>query len=178
MARAGRVVATLFALLYCVPPVAAQIHSASVSDDPIHLAAETVVFDAARDLYEARGSVVVRQAGRTIRADWLVFNNTSGQGVASGQVHVEEEGGDVLEASFLEFNVNTNQGVVFNGFLDSDKTGFEMRGDEIIKTGDETYTFKDGKFTTCDCPDVEKKEPWQITAVPLTPSRSAPPYSL
>ncbi len=62
--------------------MAAQIHTAEVTDDPVRLTAETVVFDKLRDLYEARGSVVVRQGRRTIRADWLVFNNTSGQGVA------------------------------------------------------------------------------------------------
>jgi len=139
------------------------MRSAAVTDDPVRLTAESVVFDKARDLYEARGSVVARQGGRTIRADWLVFNNTSGQGVASGRVSVEENR-DILEASFLEFNVNTKQGVVFKGFLDSDKTGFELRGEEIVKTGDETYTFKDGTFTTCDCEETEKREPWQIGA--------------
>ena len=143
--------------------MAAQIHFAEVSDDPVRLTAQTVVFDKVRDLYEAQGSVVVRQGARTIRADWLVFDNTSGQGVASGRVSVEE-GRDVLEASFLEFNVNTTQGVVFKGFLDSDKTGFELRGDEIIKTGDETYTFVNGTFTSCDCEETDKREPWQIGA--------------
>lgn len=143
-------------------PAAAQI-SAPTTDDPVRLTAEIVVFDAVRELYEARGSVVVRQAGRTIRADWIVFNNATGQGVASGRV-VMEEGGDALQASFLEFNVNTSQGVVFQGYLDSDKTGFEMHGDEIVKTGDETYTFSGGTFTTCDCPDVDEREPWQIAA--------------
>ena len=128
MARTVVCIATLFALLCCVTPVAAQIHSAQGTDDPVRLTAEDVVFDAVRDLYEAFGSVEIRQSGRTIRADWLVFNNTSGQGVASGQVIVEEEG-DVLEASFFEFNVNTSQGVVFKGLLDSAKTGFEMRGE-------------------------------------------------
>ena len=59
VARTVVCIATFLALLCRVAPVAAQIHSAQVTDDPVQLTAKTVVFDVGRDLYEARGSVEV-----------------------------------------------------------------------------------------------------------------------
>jgi lipopolysaccharide assembly outer membrane protein LptD (OstA) len=38
-----------------------------------------------------------------------------------------------------------------------------MEGEEIVKTGDRTYTFEGGRFTTCRCPD-DGADPWEIRA--------------
>lgn len=144
-------------------PALAQVLSAAAGAEPVRLTADSVVFDAKRELYEARGNVVAVQGARTITADWLVFHKTTGNGVGSGEV-VVTEGEDTLRARFLEFNVDTSMGVIFDGHLDSQASGFEMRGSEIVKTGDATYTFRDGVFTTCDCPDDEDRDPWQVSA--------------
>ena len=38
-----------------------------------------------------------------------------------------------------------------------------MSGAEIAKTGEQTYRFENGRFTTCRCEEGER-EPWEIEA--------------
>ena len=33
---------------------------------------------------------------------------------------------------------------------------------EIAKTGARTYSFREGRFTTCRCPDPEDTDPWVL----------------
>ena len=62
------------------------------------------------------------------------------------------------------FNVDEVQGVVLDGELDSPKGGYRMQGREVRKTGDRSYQFVDGRFTTCRCPEKDQRDPWAIRA--------------
>jgi hypothetical protein len=52
--------------------------------------------------------------------------------------------------------------VLFDARLDG-SSQFRMSGAEIAKTGQQTYHFEKGRFTTCRCPDGGR-EPWEIKA--------------
>jgi lipopolysaccharide assembly outer membrane protein LptD (OstA) len=132
-------------------------------EGPFQVVADEVEYDAARDGYVARGHVRIEQKGRTLTADRVFFSNKTRIGLASGDV-VVTEGGDTLRSDFLEFNVDDLTGVVFEGRLESNTSQFEMSGQEIRKTGDQTYVFQKGRFTTCRCPKPEDKDPWTLTA--------------
>jgi lipopolysaccharide assembly outer membrane protein LptD (OstA) len=132
------------------------------SDQPVALQADTIEFERGRDLYVASGSVVIRQGERTLSADWIAFNNTTRRGVASGRVTLSD-GGDVLHTSFAEFDVANLQGVLFEARLDAATSQFKMSGAEIAKTGEQTYRFEKGRFTTCRCQEGERL-PWEIKA--------------
>ncbi|RIL05876.1 MAG: hypothetical protein DCC71_08720 [Proteobacteria bacterium] len=132
-------------------------------DAPFQVDADEVEYQADRDLYVARGNVVITQEGRVLRADRVYFSARTRQGVASGDV-VIEDGDDVLRAPFVQFDVDTIQGVVFDGALDSPGGGYRMQGREVRKTGDQTYEFEGGRFTTCRCPKPEQRDPWAIRA--------------
>lgn len=133
------------------------------SGEPVEIRAQQLSLDQKQHLYEAQGDVTLRQGERELRADWVVFHSETGQGIASGHVRLEQ-GRDVMTASFLQFDVDTLEGIVFGGQLDAPDTGFQMRGSAIARTGEETYHFEDGVFTTCICPDPEERKPWQIEA--------------
>ena len=133
------------------------------SGEPVEIRAHQLSLDKRRQLYEAQGNVRLRQGTRELRADWMVFHAETGQGVASGNVQLNQ-GRDVLTASFLQFDADSLEGVIFDGRMDAPETGFQMRGSAIARTGDETYHFEDGVFTTCICPDPEERKPWQIEA--------------
>ena len=105
---------------------------------------------------------MIRQGERTLSADWMAFSKTTQRGVASGRVTLVE-GGDTLHTSFAEFDVANLQGVLFDARLDSRSSQFKMSGAEIAKTGEQTYHFEKGRFTTCRCPDGGR-EPWEIKA--------------
>lgn len=141
----------------------AQVLDAGRIEGPFQVVADEVEYQADRDAYVARGNVVITQEGRRLTADRVLFSNKTGVGVASGDV-VITEGGDRLTSDLVQFNAGDLTGVVFRGRLDSTSSLFTMEGREVEKTGEKTYRFVDGRFTTCRCPDSDDREPWHLTA--------------
>ncbi len=168
--QAGPRLPLLLALLvFGAGPVLAQSDAAleqdllEGSDVPVTLTADSLEYDAKREVYVARGNVVIVQGDRTLKADWIAFNPDTGVGVASGNVEITD-GDDTLRANFVEFNIENLEGVIRDGSLDSPASQFRTSGEEIQKTGENTWHFKRGVFTTCRCPDRDATDPWQIRA--------------
>lgn len=134
-----------------------------VGEEPFELTADMLEFESGRNLYVASGNVVVVQGQRTLKADWLAFNRDTGAGIASGNVLLID-GGDTITAEFVAIDVNTLEGVVFEGWFDSEESQFRGEAARIARTGEQTYEFEDGSFTTCRCPDDEDRVPWKINA--------------
>ena len=155
-----RVVAALFAGIACV-----QAPGARAADDapPLELSAERLDYERGRDLFVASGSVVVRRGGRRLTADWVVFSPATGRGVASGDV-VLGDGADTLHTRFVEFDIDDMQGSLFDARFDVPSGHMRMQGAMIAKTGDRTYSFEKGVFTSCRCPDPAAEDPWRIRA--------------
>jgi lipopolysaccharide assembly outer membrane protein LptD (OstA) len=161
-----RLVAAWVALFVCAAaPGSADDVGDRIFDSgvPVEISADSLEYESARDLYVARGSVKIRQGGRELSADWMAFSRRSRRGVASGSV-LYTDGTDTVHTSFVEFDIDTLHGVMFDAEFEVPSDHFEMRGAEIRKTGDRTYSFRDGEFTTCHCPDPDAREPWQLTA--------------
>jgi lipopolysaccharide assembly outer membrane protein LptD (OstA) len=159
-----RNVAALLALIASLfAPVAALAQfETSFDDSPFEIKADSIEYERARDVYVARGNVRLIQQDKRLSADWVSFSRRGNRGVASGSV-VYSDGVDTVYANFVEFNLSTLQGVLFLAHFDDAGNSFRMEGEEIVKTGDQTYTFEKGMFTTCRCPDDER-DPWQIRA--------------
>ncbi len=131
--------------------------------EKVEIEADSVEWDASRELYVARGNpAVLRQDIRELSADFIAYSEVTRRGVASGNVFFTD-GEDTLTASFIEFDIDTLQGVMFDAEFVNAGT-LELRGREIQKTGERTYSFTDGEFTSCRCPDDEDREPWQLAA--------------
>ena len=135
----------------------------AMRDEPYELTADALEYDATRKLYVARGDVKIVQGERTLRADWISFNAETGNGVASGDVELVD-GGDVLRAAFVEFDIENLEGVLYRARFESEASRFVAEGDEIAKTGGQTYRFENGTFTTCRCPEEDQRLPWRIRA--------------
>ncbi len=135
--------------------------SERLKEEPFELTADALHYDIERELYIGRGNVVIRQSGRTLRADWVAFNRKTGAGVASGNVKLEDAG-DLVTADFVEFELETIQGTVHGGRLESQTSRFRASAAEIAKTGPRTYSFREGRFTTCRCPKPDDVEPWVL----------------
>lgn len=129
----------------------------------LNITADTIDYEAQRSVFVARGNAHVSQDGRTLSADWMTFSSLTRHGIAAGNV-VLVDGDDVLHASFIEFNIDSLEGLVFDGRIVSGTTGFRLDGAEIRKTGASTYEFEDGTFTTCQCPEEDETDPWTIHA--------------
>jgi lipopolysaccharide export system protein LptA len=160
----ARNVSALAALICCVfiANAAKAQFSPDFGDAPFEISADTIDYERERDIYVARGNVQLVQGQQSLSADWVSFSRTGGRGVASGRV-VFSDGNETVYANFVEFNLETLQGVMFLARFDAATDQFKMEGDEIVKTGERTYTFEGGAFTSCRCPDDEPY-PWQLRA--------------
>jgi len=145
------------------PPALAQTLDVGKLEGPFQVVGDEVEYQADRDAYVARGNVVITQKGRRLTADRVLFSNKTGKGIASGNV-VLTEGEDTLTSDLVQFNANDMTGVVFRGRLASKQSLFKMEGDELQKTGEKTYRFTNGRFTTCQCPEPDDRDPWTLTA--------------
>jgi lipopolysaccharide assembly outer membrane protein LptD (OstA) len=141
---------------------AAQLPDSSLEERPFELTADSVEYESERRIYVARGNVRIVSGDTELTADWMAFSDVRSRGVATGNV-VYRAAGDVLVADFIEFNIDTRRGLLFDGRFRSGENQFRMEGDEIVKHGDDTYSFEQGMFTTCRCPPGER-DPWQIQA--------------
>jgi LPS-assembly protein len=149
-----------FALL--VAAAAAQVPDPPLEDRPFELTADSVEYESGRRIYVARGNVRIVSGDTELTADWMAFSDVRSRGVAAGNV-VYRAAGDVVLADFVEFNIDTRRGLLFDGRFRAGENQFRMEADEIVKHGDDTYSFEKGMFTTCRCPPGER-DPWQIRA--------------
>ncbi|MBW2286488.1 MAG: LPS-assembly protein LptD [Deltaproteobacteria bacterium] len=127
------------------------------------LTADSVEYEQRRSLYIARGNVRISSKDTELTADWMVFNHEISRGAATGNI-VFSTSDDVLRARFIEFNIDTQRGILFGAAFDSEKDQFRLQGEEIVKHSDDTYSFERGRFTTCECPDPDDRDPWAIKA--------------
>ncbi len=128
--------------------------------EPTRIHADRIVYDVRGARFEASGGAEIRRGAASIRAASIAFDEVSGRGVAEGDV-VIEDGPDTLDAARVELDVHAFEGVIFEGRLRSQATGFHAEGARIEKTGTATYRFRDGRFTTCECPAGER-DPWAL----------------
>ena len=131
-------------------------------DEPFEITADEIRYDSQRNLYVADRRVHVVQGQRSLRARWVAFSTETRLGVAEGDVRLAEDGSR-LSADFMIFNVDTLRGTLYQGELDALGNGFHVRAQEMIRTGDDTFTVRDGIFTTCRCEDGDAV-PWALRA--------------
>ena len=158
-----RWLAALGVLVASASAAAASADSPIEPGQPVEITADHLEIERRRQLYVADGSVLIRQGDRTLRADWVAFCEATGQGVASGNV-VVVDGPDTLHSQFVGFDITTFEGVLFDARYESTQSQFDVEAEEITKTGAQTYSFENGAFTTCQCPDPNAEDPWRIEA--------------
>lgn len=131
--------------------------------EPAQITADAIEYFKDRDVYVADGNVRVVQGDRELEARWAAFGATTRIGVASGDVVYRAEG-EAVTARFLEFDVDTLDGVVFGANLDMGETGFRIAAEELVRTGEDRYRIRGARFTACRCPDEHDRLPWELHA--------------
>lgn len=128
--------------------------------EPFEITADRITYEAERELYVAERNVHVLQQGRTLTARWVAFSKKTGVAVAEGDVELID-GVDRLNASFMVFDVESLRGTLYHVAIDAGSDGFRLRAKEMIRTGKNTFSLRDGVFTTCRC-EPGKRLPWEI----------------
>ena len=119
-----------------------------VESEPLTITAESLTYLADERLFVAEGHVEILYRQARLVADYVEFNEDTGDALAVGNV-LYEEGIETISAERAEFNFDSELGVVTKGDLSLEDDQY-ITGKEIYKTGKETYTIKSGSFTACD----------------------------
>ena len=121
----------------------------SKSKEPINITADQLEYRQKEDVYTADGHVVVTQGGLRLTGDHVVLENATGLLTADGHVELFQ-GEDLLKADRMELNVNTSQGVVYKGRIDTRKDNYHIEGERMERLSEEVYLIDQGSMTTCD----------------------------
>jgi len=122
------------------------------------ITANKLSYDRDEGLYVAEGEVVITKGGQVLRANEARYNEKTGMVEAVGEV-VLETNGDILRAEKAVFDLNSQTGKITKGRIFLRENHYYISGDEMEKTGPQTYVVKGCHLTTCD----GEKPDWSLT---------------
>ncbi|MFO0700241.1 MAG: LPS assembly protein LptD [Nitrospira sp.] len=128
--------------------------TSSSTSAPLDITAERIDYQQEQEIYDANGSVVIRQGGITLTADHATIQALPGTLTAVGHVHLTDAQGDVT-AERLELNVNTEAGIVTHGQLFIPSRNALISGRQLQRLSEYHYRVKEGSFTNCDAQEGE-----------------------
>lgn len=141
--------------LIAVPPPAAVAAQAI----PVSLAADRLDYTQDVGVFQAAGDVNLRQGEMTLTADELLWQETTRDVVATGNVRLVETAGE-LQGSSIHTNLGNGLGVIKDGRGFIKERNFYLEGEQVERLGEDSYRIVDGSFTTCDGDPPD----WQFTA--------------
>ena len=125
---------------------------------PWHITADELSFDETHQVYIATGNVVISKMDKQITADTVHFDHKNMEALATGHV-IMSVGRDLITADSLEIDLETEKGTLHNGSVFLHQENFHIKGNEVVKTGKDSYHADKVSLTTCD----GEKPAWKIT---------------
>ena len=135
----------------------------------IDFAASTIVYDSNTEVVTATGNVIVNRDGYSLRADTIVWNRTSGEVTAEGNIRSVSPEGDVAYGDKVLLSDSLKDGVIENLLvvLADESRLAAKRGERK----DGVYSLDYAAYTACAIEDPDgcpKKPSWQVKAVKVT----------
>ena len=135
----------------------------------IDFAASTIVYDSNTEVVTATGNVIVNRDGYSLRADTIVWNRTSGEVTAEGNIRSVSPEGDVAYGDKVLVTDSLKDGVIENLLvvLADESRLAAKRGERK----DGVYSLDYAAYTACAIEDPDgcpKKPSWQVKAVKVT----------
>ena len=160
------------AISTALPVMAPSAGSAAASgqddglgDSGYYLEADTLIQDDKAGTITAEGQVQIRNQGRTVRAERIIYNRTTGVVVATGEVVVVEPDGTTAFADEMVLDDQLRAGVA-KGFSARLQDNIKIAGDTLVRRDDNTAELNKGIYTPCElCAEDKTKDPtWSIKA--------------
>ncbi len=133
--------------------------------DNIAFSSDVIDYDSVSDVVTAKGNVIVKREGYTLRADTVVWNRKSGEVIANGNIRSIGPRGDVAYGSSIILTDTLKDGVVENLLLVL-KDGSRLAANRGTRT-DGRLTLEQAAYTPCavEGPDGCPRDPsWQVKA--------------
>ncbi len=115
----------------------------------VSLVADYLAYNAEEDSYEAKGDVILRQAGVELKSDELLWQSSTQDVAAQGSVFLNDAEAEI-SGERLQYNMATGQGQIRDGLVFVREGNFHLIGEQIEKHSATEYFVKQGSFTTCD----------------------------
>ena len=128
--------------------------------------ADQLSYDDNGETLTATGNVVLRSGDRSVRADTVTYNRTSGKILAHGRVRFVDENGNQLFTESVELTDKFEAGTM-EDILIALRQGGRLAARNGERTGDGTVALTDAAYSACPvetpagCP---RKPTWRITA--------------
>jgi LPS-assembly protein len=136
---------------------------------PIVFAADEVTYDDPLGIVIARGNVEISQAGQTVLADVVAYNQHTDTITASGHVTIIRASGETVNADYADLTNQLNDGFIQDvRMMLADRT--RVVGNTARRTGDGNRTeIRKSVYSPCDlCLDDPTAPPlWQLRAETL-----------
>lgn len=121
---------------------------------PYRIWADAITYDPRQKAYVAEGNVTIRKENYSLKAQWIRFSSEDSTALAKGEV-VLTSGQDRLSGERVAVNLEAETGTLHEGTLFLAENHFYIRGEEIRKTGPDTYQARNATITTCDGPSPD-----------------------
>jgi len=135
---------------------------------PWEITADSLIHLNDPDSILAEGNVIVIRpkgqspGGMFIRADWARYDKERGTVKARGNVYILS-GADEITANSADMDLEAETGTFFDSTIFMAETHMYVTGQEVVKTGEFSYTVKKGWATACK-PEEGKSPPWSFTS--------------
>ncbi|MDB5469827.1 MAG: organic solvent tolerance protein [Caulobacter sp.] len=158
-------IATALPAMAAAPQPATPLADDGLGTGGYYLEADTVIQDDKAGTIVAEGQVQVRNQGRTLRAEKVVYNRTTGVVVATGSVVIVERDGTTAFADEIVLDDQLRAGVA-KGFSARLQDNIKIAGDTLVRRDDNTAELNKGIYTPCElCAEDKTRDPtWSIHA--------------
>ena len=136
----------------------------------IGFAADILSYDATGETVTAEGNVVLTSGDRSVRADTVTWNQTSGRILAAGNVRFVDENGNQLYSDEVELTDQFETGALQNLLLVL-REGGRLAAESGMRGADGTVELTRAAYTACEVETPEgcpKSPSWRITAERVT----------
>lgn len=146
------------------PPPAPETDAAG--NRQVAFEADRLSYDESGETLTATGNVLLRSGDRSVRADSVTYNRTTGVIVARGRVRFVDENGNQLFTESVELTDQFEAGTM-EDLLIALRQGGRLAARTGERTGDGAIALTDAAYSACpvETPEGCPKEPtWRITA--------------
>ncbi len=126
----------------------------------INLTSDRMEYRQEEEIYFAEGNATLTQGSMRLKVNTLWFNNKTKQLKGEGSVAFSENG-NTIEASQIDLNLETQQGVLLDGSAFLAEENYYLTGKRIERLKVGYFDLHGATFTACNCRDDPD---WQVKA--------------
>ncbi|MEQ8310150.1 MAG: LPS assembly protein LptD [Sphingopyxis sp.] len=156
-----------------IPPAPSDV-PATTDEQQIGFAADNLHYDGDADIVTAEGNVQMNRDAIEMRADKVIWNRTTGQVMAEGNVMIRNPEGDTAYGERIELTDSLRDGVIDNLLVVLDN-GARLAAVKGTRFDNGNIELENAAYTPCPVEDeagCPKNPSWQIRAVKVMYDRA------